>query len=371
MLAVIVLVLAPAAAAGTMSTIITTDYTTSTANTEIYSTDVTSTISSWTSLSSSIAAAAGKAATLLLSMPFDMGTGFKDINISAAHTNITVVGNGVTFSTPARCNSFGRPDCDRFFTVGKDAELVMSNVVLENGQITGESGPPPECGNFYCGGAIFISTGGTATLSDCSFSGNTVGYLGQGGAIFVAGAATLVSCSFSVNYAEGSGGAVFVGKSGIIKMSSCSFTGNTCKTEFGAGGAISVSADGTITLSSCSFSGNSAGTQGGEFSRLGGALSFGLNSTGLLKNCSLLGTVSPGFNDIARDDSANVTFACVDGEVGTPVQMNGTEITVIPPKELQCSAPEYICINGGSSSAKCVLGVPGLSLEKCQQACLP
>ena len=99
---------------------------------------------------------------------------------------------------------------------------------------------------------------------------------------------------------------------------------------------------------------------------------FWSNSNGLLKNCSLLGTVSPNNNDIARHDTtANVTFACADGETGAPVQMQGNETTAIPPKELQCSAPEYTCINGGSSSAKCVLGVPGLSLEKCQQACLP
>ena len=65
--------------------------------------------------------------------------------------------------------------------------------------------------------------------------------------------------------------------------------------------------------------------------RGGGALYFNPNTNGLLKNCSLLGTVSPKNNDIARyDTTANVTFACADGEVGTPVQMSGTEITKIP-----------------------------------------
>jgi hypothetical protein len=66
----------------------------------------------------------------------------------------------------------------------------------------------------------------------------------------------------------------------------------------------------------------------------GGALYFdgsSSQSTGLLKNCSLLGTVSPKNNDIARSDtSAIVTFACAEGEVGTPVQMSGTEITKLP-----------------------------------------
>jgi hypothetical protein len=88
-------------------------------------------------------------------------------------------------------------------------------------------------------------------------------------------------------------------------------------------------------------------------------LYFWSNTNGLLKNCSLLGTVSLKNNDIARNDTtANVTFACADGEVGTPVQMSGTEITKIP--ALTCTAPKYACDyktlkckkdpHGGSSS---------------------
>jgi hypothetical protein len=58
---------------------------------------------------------------------------------------------------------------------------------------------------------------------------------------------------------------------------------------------------------------------------------FYSGSIGLLKNCSLLGTVAPNNNDIVRyDTTAKVTFACADSEVGTPVQMSGTEITKLP-----------------------------------------
>jgi hypothetical protein len=84
----------------------------------------------------------------------------------------------------------------------------------------------------------------------------------------------------------------------------------------------------------------------------GGALRFYSNSTGLLKNCSLLGTVSPKNNDIARQDTANVTFACADGEVGTPVQMSGTEITKLPAPT--CTAQTYGCHNGGTATWYCV-----------------
>jgi hypothetical protein len=68
-------------------------------------------------------------------------------------------------------------------------------------------------------------------------------------------------------------------------------------------------------------------------------LYFTSASNGLLKNCSLLGTVSPNNNDLARwDTTANVTFACADSEVGTPVQMSGTEITKLPAPT--CTPPE-------------------------------
>ena len=92
----------------------------------------------------------------------------------------------------------------------------------------------------------------------------------------------------------------------------------------------------------------------------GGALYFNPNTNGLLKNCSLLGTVSPNNNDIARDTSAHVTFACADGEVGTPVQMSGTEITKIP--ALACTAGNCFC-----RDSKCVVDPTAtLPCTKCE-----
>jgi hypothetical protein len=58
-------------------------------------------------------------------------------------------------------------------------------------------------------------------------------------------------------------------------------------------------------------------------------------TTGLIKGCTFVGPISQFCNDIFRS-KGTVTFACADGKAGTPVQMKGHEITVIPPKELQC-----------------------------------
>jgi hypothetical protein len=101
-------------------------------------------------------------------------------------------------------------------------------------------------------------------------------------------------------------------------------------------------------------------------------LYFESNSIGLLKNCSLLGTVSPTNNDIARrDTTANVTFACANGEVGTPVQMSGTEITKIPALTCTAQTKLYFCPTGAHACTPCdYTGCRGIkNLTLCNQVC--
>jgi predicted outer membrane repeat protein len=277
-------------------------------------------IASWTLLSSSITAAAGKAVTLTLSTPFDNGDPLwtNQIEITTAHTSITIVGNGAVFDAGGKYY---------FFRVYQAVELVMSNVTLQNGN----------SGDYANGGAIFVT--GTATFTYCIFSGNTADPSygpGGAGAIYVEGTATLIECIFFEN------------------------TGPL--SPYIGGGAMWVSS-GTATLIDCTFSRNTA-------TGAGGALFFWSNTTGLLKNCSLLGSVSLANNDIARrDTTANVTFACADGEVGTPVQMSGTEITKIPAPT--CTAGKYICRNGGKANWQCVEDSSGISWPDCQEVCSP
>jgi hypothetical protein len=315
-------------------------------DTRIVSTDIASTIASWTSLNSSIAAAAGKTVTLMLSTPFDM-TGFQsdsNIEMFTPKTAITIVGNAAVFDA-------GGKDC--FFKVYPAVALVMSNVTLQNG-------------NSGVGGAIFV-TDGTITLSHCSFRKNTADYAGgAGGAISVQdGTITLSDCSFNGNttsYCDGAGGAISV-DGGTITLSDCSFNGNTAGYN-ACGGAIYVYGGGTITLSDCSFNGNTAPGDAG------GALFFKDYSKGLLKNCPLRGTVSPKNNDIARQGTTdNVTFACADGEVGTPVQMSGTEITkILAPT---CTTL-YYCPSGAHACVPCdYIGCGGIkNLTECNQICI-
>jgi parallel beta-helix repeat protein len=153
----------------------------------------------------------------------------------------------------------------------------------------------------------------------------------------------------------GLGGAIYVCNA-TATLSNCIFSGNTA--TGGYGGGMYVNVGGTVTLSDCTFSGNTAPDAGG-------ALYVVSNANGLLKNCSLRGTVSPDNNDIARGTTANVSFACADGEVGTPVQMSGTEITKLPAPT--CTAGKYICHNPPGQCVTTLTG--GVSYKDCIEVC--
>jgi hypothetical protein len=268
--------------------------------------NTTATINTWTSLNSSINAAAGKSTTLTLSAPCSGYT--SAISINTAYTNVTIVGNGATFDGGGyHGNTWGG-----FFKVGEKALLAMSNVTLKNGYVQDYSDKG--------GGAVYVASGGTFTVTSSTFSGNSV-------------------------FASATGG--------------------------GQGGAVYVESGGTFTVTSSTFLGNSV-------YGWGGALYF-YRATGLIKNCTFVGPISDTKNDIYNQGDiynvtrGNVTFACADGEVGTPVQMQGAEIAVIPPKELKCTAQlTYACYNGGKANWKCVPDPTSTAtLAQCHEVCAP
>ena len=46
-----------------------------------------------------------------------------------------------------------------------------------------------------------------------------------------------------------------------------------------------------------------------------------------------------GVNDVHREDGVAVTFSCAKPSEGSPVQMIGNDTAVLPPAELNCTAP--------------------------------
>jgi predicted outer membrane repeat protein len=259
----------------------------------------TPSIDSWGALMSAAAAAEGKVVTLTLATPFSMkySEGVNPTIRLGAQTSITIVGNGAIFDA----KKFDPFTQSQLFSVSANATLAMSYVTVRNGWAPAAPG-----GGIY--------SDGTLVMKNCEFDGNTADDE-SGGAVAGSGTATFTDCFFLANSAGGYGP--------------------------GRGGAI-LFGSGVITLVNCGFCQNKANPGGDYPGPHGGALFFGGGTTALLKNCSFapLSVVSYDMNDVARsDNTAKVTFACADGETGAPVNMWDGEynITVIPPKELQCN----------------------------------
>jgi predicted outer membrane repeat protein len=329
------------------------------------------------------------------------------------------VGNGAIFDARG---SISKGYYGRFFKVGAKAALMISNVTLRNGLGS----------DSVEGGAVHVEANGTFAAISTTFSGNTA-RSGRGGAVYVEadGIFTATSCTFSGNTvlpsygAYGLGGAVYVYANGTFAAINTTFSGNNASGSEGIGGAVyvhggatwttgTVFPGGTFTATSSTFSGNTAILSGGalyfgvgdyqrsvkidvpfdsgatsEFKRvlkkaLPGEIGKMVRpktmlvsgphidgATGLIKDCTFVGPISNTHNDI-YNKGGKITFACADDEVGTPVQMQGNEITVIPPKELKCTAQTYACYNGGKANWKCVPDLTSkATLAQCHEICAP
>jgi hypothetical protein len=253
--------------------------------------------------------------------------------------------------------------------IGPTALFVACNFISNVG------GPGGAVGLLAGCAASSTSEQTSAVFSNCSFMNNSGYYSNNGGAVYLSGSnvgeigfgrssgtkATFTDCSFKNNTAV-AGGAIFVGNSNVTDgiFTRCDFTNNTATGEYGGGGVVYLATVGddwhpwelgkgaNAVFTECDFSQNTnidrGGASGGGVMRV-----LDNNATATFTACLFASNTSTtGINDMTRDgNTSNITFACGDGEVGTPVQMQGHEITVIPPKELQCTKM-YYCPNGGT-----------------------
>ena len=293
------------------------------------------TVSSWDALKTAIGAAKGQKSDIRLTLanPFDMSRYKMPINVQAG---VIIDGNGAVLD--AKQTTVSTPG--QFFYVGdgwNPGALTISNATLTHG-IDEEGGDS--------GGAIQVAKYGEVYLTDVTFAGN-VGHGAFGGALGVTkgGSATLTRCVFSNNQAAGGGAVSVKGVDAVATLTDCTFTGNFVSPKtpgpgrsvrFG-GGAVYIANNGAATLSGCTFSGNSVPDEYGY--QGGGAVYVGEGGGDvLLHGCVFTPPVSNCNNDVGRyDTSAKVTFACADGLSSSPVQMTGTEASVLPPKSLVCA----------------------------------
>jgi predicted outer membrane repeat protein len=113
------------------------------------------------------------------------------------------------------------------------------------------------------GGGIYTKSGGTLTINNSTFSGNSFTGSGAGaGAISSYNSTLTISNStFSGNSADWASGGAIVTDSGTLAISNSTFSGNSADRFAGA----IYSYNGPLTISNSTISGNSATTGGGIF----------------------------------------------------------------------------------------------------------
>jgi hypothetical protein len=119
-------------------------------------------------------------------------------------------------------------------------------------------------GNIGLGDGLYIGAGATATLTGCTVSGNVGTHPGAGLYIGAGATATLTNCTVSENseftnggFAPTNGGGLYIGLRAIATLTDCTVSGNSSTNN--GGGFFN---DGTAKLTNCTISGNT-GNQGG------------------------------------------------------------------------------------------------------------
>ena len=157
-------------------------------------------------------------------------------------------------------NSLGAGGGEAAIRMGsKYSKLTLSGCKLEDNV------------NSATGGTVNVGYG-TASITNCTFSGNSATYgaaisidNGEASNIDQTGAVSLVGCTFDGNHASTSGAAIRLNSGGPVSIENCTFTNNSSD---GAGGAMIVTnARETITVTNCTFGtsgkGNTSGGDGG------------------------------------------------------------------------------------------------------------
>lgn len=104
---------------------------------------------------------------------------------------------------------------------------------------------------FEGGGAIALQGNGSASISACSFTGNSSG--------------NLVDAAENVT----NGGGAVLAEGGVVSVANCAFTNNTAYqngVRMAEGGAVNANGNSDVTLTDCTFSGNVAAWGEGVYS---------------------------------------------------------------------------------------------------------
>lgn len=157
------------------------------------------------------------------------------------------------------------------WAVGVDSTAVLDGFIVTGGNANGSSSPHRYGGGMY-------NEGGSPTIANCVFSGNSSGY-GGGGMYNEGGSSAITNCVFSGNRATNYGGGMYNDASSPEAIN-CTFSGNSA---FNGGGMGNYGSNPTIA--NCTFSGNSTTNYGGGIWNNG--------SSPVITNCTFSGNSAP------------------------------------------------------------------------------
>jgi len=189
------------------------------------------------------------------------------------------------------------------------ASLTLNNLTIANGSVaTGPTG----------GGGIYLRAGGTLTVTNSTFSGNST--INNGGGIFQNGGTLIITNSTFSGNSAASGGGIASG-SGTTTITNSTFSGNSA--TGGTGGGIDIGGS-TTTITNSTFSGNSAtsGT-GGGITQVAGTVTLRntiVANSILSGNCD--GTIVNGGNNI--DDGITCGWGSISGSMSSTNPLLGT-----------------------------------------------
>jgi CSLREA domain-containing protein len=189
--------------------------------------------------------------------------------------------------------------------------LILNHLTIANGYSTGG----------YVGGGVYHCCSGTLTITNSTFSGNTVSWEGRGGGIYnYWGTLTIINSTFSDNSVNDTGGGIYNNNAELI-IANSTFTGNHA--TWGGGGIFNNG--GTLSMTNSTIHGNSANFYSGGLMNTSNATgtlrnTIVANNTG--GNCS--GAFTNGGHNI--DDGTTCNWGSASGSMSSINPMLGALI---------------------------------------------
>jgi hypothetical protein len=225
---------------------------------------------------------------------------------------------------------------------GTDATAILDGFTITGGAALGPDGSPPSMGGgmYNAGGsptlANVIFTGNTAlwsgagmynnnsspTLTDCTFTGNGAPWHGGGMDNTNHSSPTLIGCLFAGNSAYWDGGGMWNETYSSPTLTDCTFSGNHV---FEHAGGMWNSDHSSPTLTNVIFNGNHA-------DKWGGGMLNGTDSSPTLTDCTFAdnSALNGGamYNDGSSPELTNVTFSGNDADWGGGMQNTSSSPTL-------------------------------------------